>query len=54
MHFPICEDEAGFQEFVDSTIKRIKSGDPDDGKGITPLASVQPFSFGAEGEALGG
>ena len=26
LHFPLCEDEAGFQGFVDSTIKRIESG----------------------------
>ena len=35
LHFPICEDEAAFQESADSTIKRIKHRDPDDGKGIT-------------------
>lgn len=53
LHFPIREDEAAFQESADSTIKRIKDRDPDDGKGITPLAAAQPFSVGAEAEALG-
>ena len=41
LHLPICEDEAAFQESADSTIKRIKDRDPDDGKGITPLAAAQ-------------
>jgi hypothetical protein len=52
LHFHICDDEAGFQEFVDSTIKRIKSGTRT--ARDHPLASVQAFSFGAEAEALGG
>lgn len=52
-HFPICVDETAFQTFTNSKAKGIKIADLYGPKEIAALASVQPFSFGAEAEALG-
>jgi hypothetical protein len=52
-YFPICEDDAAFQKFANRTRKGIKIADLYGSKGIKALASVQPFSIGAEAEAMG-